>query len=119
MGLKYVGYVDLPPHAKPGGFDHAAVHSRRGLLYVAHTANDAVDVIDCATNTYLRSIPHLTRVAGALVSEEHDLVFTSNRAENTVGICSPARRESVPRATAGVGATGLADSSDHRPLVAA
>ena len=26
---------------------------------MAHTANDAVDVIDCATNTYLRSIPHL------------------------------------------------------------
>ena len=50
MTLKHSGYVDLPPHAAPGGFDHAAVHGGRGLLYVAHTANDAIDVIDCTTN---------------------------------------------------------------------
>jgi hypothetical protein len=77
--------------AASGGFDHAAVHGRRGLLYVAHTANDAVDVIDCAANRYLRSIPGLGAVAGALVSEADDLVFTSNRGENTVGIFSAAR----------------------------
>src|SRR5881296_4713252 len=119
MGLKHVGYVDLPPHAKPGGFDHAAVHSRRGLLYVAHTANDAVDVIDCTTNTYLRSLPHLTGVAGALVSESHDLVFTSNRGEDTVGIFSPSREESVAKVKVGVGPNGLAYGADHRLLLAA
>jgi len=41
MALDHVGYIDLPPHASAGGFDHAAVHAPRGLLYVAHTANDA------------------------------------------------------------------------------
>src|SRR2546426_1116680 len=119
MGLKHVGYVDLPPHAKPGGFDHAAVHSRRGLLYVAHTANDAVDVIDCTTNTYLRSIPHLTGVAGALVSEAHNLVFTSNRGENTVGIFSPSGQEAVAKVNVGVGPNGLAYGADQRLLLAA
>jgi DNA-binding beta-propeller fold protein YncE len=84
--LELLGYVELPAHVGRGAFDHAAVHGGRGLLYVAHTANDAVDVIDCATNRYLRSIPDLPAVAGALVSEAHDLVFTSNRGENTVGI---------------------------------
>src|SRR5262249_35012331 len=72
MTLEHVGYVDLPKHVGTGGFDHAAVDERRGLCYVAHTANDAVDVIDCAAGTYLRSIPGLPRVAGALVSEAHD-----------------------------------------------
>ena len=110
--LEHVGYVDLPPHTKPGGFDHAAVHGGRGLLYVAHTANDAVDVIDCTTNTYLRSIPHLTRVAGALVSETHDLVFTSNRGEDTVGIFSPSREETVAKVKVGVGPNGLAYGAD-------
>src|SRR5881296_1533961 len=119
MGLKHVGYVDLPPHAKPGGFDHAAVHSRRGLLYVAHTANDAVDVIDCTANTYLRSIPHLTGVAGALVSEAHDLVFTSNREEDTVGIFSPSREATVAKVKVGVGPNGLAYDAGHRLLLAA
>ena len=119
MALEHVGYVDLPPHGTPGGFDHAAVHGGRGLLYVAHTANDMVDVIDCATDTYLRSIPNLSRVAGALVSETHDLVFTSNRGENTVGIFSPARDEAVARVKVGVGPNGLAYATDHRLLLAA
>ena len=46
MTLEYVGTVGLPPHVKDAGFDHAAVDSFRGRLYVAHTANDAIDIID-------------------------------------------------------------------------
>jgi DNA-binding beta-propeller fold protein YncE len=119
MALEHVGYVDLPPHTASGGFDHAAVHGPRGLLYVAHTANDAVDVIDCASLTYLRSIPHLPRVAGALVSEAHDLVFTSNRGEDTVGIFSPSRETTVASVKVGIGPNGLAYATDRRLLLAA
>lgn len=119
MALEHVGYIDLPPHAQPGGFDHAAVHGGRGLLYVAHTANDAVDVVDCATLKYLRSIPRLTRVAGALVSETHDLVFTSNRGEDTVGIFSSSRDETVTKVKVGVGPNGLAYAANRRVLLAA
>lgn len=119
MTLERVGHVDLPSHARPGGFDHAAVHGGRGLLYVAHTASDALDVIDCAARTYLRSIPRLTGVAGALVSEDHDLVFTSNRGEDTVGIFSPAREEAVVKVEVGVGPNGLAYDPGRRLLLAA
>src|SRR3989442_4905930 len=119
MALEHVGHIDLPAHAKPGGFDHAAVHGPRGRLYVAHTANDAIDVIDCAANSYLRSVPHLTGVAGALVSEEHDLVFTSNRGEDTVGIFSPAPEEAVARVKVGVRPNGLAYDHGRRLLLAA
>jgi DNA-binding beta-propeller fold protein YncE len=86
MGLELLGFTDLPENLKPGGFDHAAVHCGLGGLYVAHTANDTLDVIDSVQDRYLHSIPGLTGVAGALVSEEQNLVFTSNRGENTVGI---------------------------------
>ena len=86
MSLKLQGYIDLPGHQQDGGFDHAAIHPAKHLLYAAHTSNDALDVIDCASDLYLRSIPNLTGVAGALVSEERDLIFTSNRGEDTVSI---------------------------------
>lgn len=119
MTLEHVGYVDLPPHARPGGFDHAAVHGPRGRLYVAHTANDALDVIDCTTKTYLRSIPDLAGVAGALVSEDHDLVFTSNRGENTVAILSPTRDQAVAKVKVGVRPNGLAYDARRRLLLAA
>ncbi len=108
MALQHAGHIELPPHAKPGGFDHAAVHRRTGRLYVAHTANDALDVIDCGANQYLGSIPDLTGVAGALVSEERDLVFTSNRGENTVGIFSPDDEKTVAKVAVGTRPNGLA-----------
>ena len=119
MILEQIGEVQLPAHDKPGGFDHAAVHGPRGRLYVAHTANDALDVIDCTTNTYLGSIPRLGGVAGALVSEEHDLVFTSNRAESTVGIFPPDQEEALVKVKVGLRPNGLAYDAGRRLLLAA
>lgn len=108
MILEQVGEIPLPAHRTPGGFDHAAVHGPRQQLYVAHTANSALDVIDCETSKYLRSIPRFEAVAGALVSEQHDLVFTSNRGENTVGIFAAGHEEALTKVTVGVKPNGLA-----------
>ena len=70
MSLELLGYIELPGNIRPGGFDHAAVHCGLGRLYVAHTANDCLDVIDCVNDRYLHSIANLTAVAGALFSDE-------------------------------------------------
>ncbi len=43
--MKHVGYIELPEHRGAGGFDHADVHAPSDRLYVAHTGNDAMDVI--------------------------------------------------------------------------
>lgn len=107
MTLELTGYVDLPPHIKAGGFDHAAVHTQLKRLYVAHTANDSVDVIDCVEDRYLHSIPSLAGVAGALVSEEGNLIFTSNRAENTVGIFAPNDENGLIKIPVGIRPNGL------------
>jgi len=119
MSLRHLGYVELPAHVRPGGFDHAAVHRATTHVYVAHTINDAVDVIDGAGDRYLHSIPGLTGVAGALVSEERDLVFTSNRGENTVGIFSLDEEESVARVAVGIRPNGLAYDPRRNLLLAA
>jgi DNA-binding beta-propeller fold protein YncE len=119
MGLKHVGDIDLPAHQREGGFDHAAVHGRRGLLYVAHTANDAVDVIDTREGRYVGSITGVKGVAGALVDEGQDLVFTSNRGENTVGIFSPQSEDAVDKVAAGVRPNGLAYDPDRGVLLCA
>jgi DNA-binding beta-propeller fold protein YncE len=119
MSLEHLGCIDLPPHVKPGGFDHAAVHRATGRVYVAHTANDALDVIDGNSNRYLRSIPSLAGVAGALVSDEHDLIFTSNRGENTVGIFSPGQESSLVKVPVGMRPNGLAYDPGRSRLLAA
>ena len=119
MGLRLVGDVELPAHLGEGGFDHAAIHHRRDRLYVAHTANDAVDVIDTRADRYVRSITGLKGVAGALVDEGQDLVFTSNRGENTVGIFSPQSEDTVEKVPAGLRPNGLAYDSVRGVLLCA
>jgi DNA-binding beta-propeller fold protein YncE len=119
MGLELLGYIELPENLKPGGFDHAAVHSGLGRLYVAHTANDTLDVIDSAQDRYLHSIPGLTGVAGALVSDEQSLVFTSNRGENTIGIFRPDDEASLAKIAVGIRPNGLAYDSVKSLLLAA
>jgi DNA-binding beta-propeller fold protein YncE len=117
--LRHRGFIELPPHAKAGGFDHAAVHEPTGRIFVAHTANDAVDVIDMAAQKYVGSIEGLSAVAGALVAPGPELVFTSNRGENTVGIFRCGDFASVDRIGAGVRPNGLAcDPEGARLLVA-
>src|SRR5437899_866467 len=115
MILEQIAEVPLPAHDKPGGFDHAAVHGPRGQLYVAHTANNAVDVIDCSTHAYLGSISGLEGVAGALVCEDQDLVFTSNRGEDSVGIFPAGQPEALVKVK--VGRRRLFCACDGKALV--
>ena len=119
MALRPAGHIDLPAHATPGGFDHAAIHARTDRLYVAHTANDAVDVIDCARQAYVSSISGLAAVAGVLVSEERDLAFTSNRGEDTVGIYAPGAEDSLTKVPVGIRPNGLAFDARRGILLAA
>ncbi|MFO1158648.1 MAG: hypothetical protein U1E60_07400 [Reyranellaceae bacterium] len=119
MPLHLTGHVDLPSNKGSGGFDHAAVHAATGHVYVAHTANSAVDVFDPATAKYLYSIPGLTAVAGALVSDESQLVFTSNRGENTIGVFAPGADPKVTKIAVGVRPNGLAYDASRRLVLAA
>jgi len=119
VSLQHRGFVNLPPHVKDGGFDHAAVHEASGRVYVAHTANDAIDVIDIEAHKHIGSVPGLTAVAGALVSESSNLVFSSNRGENTIGIFEPADVPRVEKVDVGIRPNGLAYDPRRARLLSA
>lgn len=97
MSLRLLGYIELPAHAKEGGFDHAAVHHESSRLYVAHTCNDDVDVVDSNSDRFCLSIHGLKGVAGVLVSDERGLLFTANRGENTISIFAASRENEMVR----------------------
>lgn len=119
MPLQLVGHAALPANNGSGGFDHAAAHAATGHVYVAHTANSTVDVLDPATLKHLYSIPGLTAVAGALVSDESQLVFTSNRGENTIGVFAPGPDPEVTKIAVGERPNGLAYDARRRLVLAA
>jgi DNA-binding beta-propeller fold protein YncE len=119
MALEQEGFIDLPAHVGGGGFDHAAVHTATGRCYVAHTANDAIDVVDLVARKYVGSIPGLVGVAGALVDERTDQVFTSNRGEDTIAIFTPSSDAAVAKVAVGVRPNGLAYDPSRQRLLAA
>lgn len=119
MTFKLTGHVDLPPHKAEGGFDHAAVHAASGHVYVAHTANSAVAIFDPVSRKLLHSVPNLAAVAGALVSDESQLVFTSNRGENTIGVFAPGPDPKVTKIAVGQRPNGLAYDARRRLVLAA
>jgi hypothetical protein len=108
MTLRLLRHIELPAHRSSGGFDHADVHSPTDRVYVAHTANDSIDVIDCAQDRYVESFPGFTAVAGALVSKSRGLVFTTNRGENTVSVFTPGAERNAFKIGVGVKPNGVA-----------
>ena len=117
--LRPAGHVELPAHQGKGGFDHAAVHAASGHVYVAHTANDAIDVFDPAARRFLFSVPGLPGVAGALVSDEAQLIFSSNRGADTIGVIAPGPNPAVRTFDVGVRPNGLAYDHSRQLVLAA
>lgn len=93
MPLRTLESVVLPPHRAQGGFDHATVHRSADRLYVAHTANDTVEVIDLDRRVHAATLEGFPGVAGAAVSEEGSLLVCTCRGEGTVSLAAlcPAR----------------------------
>jgi len=119
MALRLLGHIELPPNRGTGGFDHADVHLASDRLYVAHTSNDALDVIDMVRDRYVASIDDLAGVAGALVSDARNLVFTSNRGENTVSVFAPGAERDAFKLPVGMKPNGLAFDPASGVLIAA
>ncbi len=117
--LQPLGFIALPPHTGKGGFDHAAPHVASGHIYVAHTANDAVDVFDPASGRHLFSIPDLPGAAGVLVSDEAQLIIASARRENTIGVFGPGPGPAVRKAEVGVQPNGLAFDAGRGTILVA
>ena len=115
MSLVRTGFIALPPGARRG-FDHADVCRAGRRMYVAHTGADRVDVLDCQGRTFLRSLPDLPGVAGVLVDEEHDLLFTSDRAAARVSVFRCSDERLLGRVGVGPHPNGLAYDRRRRRL---
>src|SRR5256885_756084 len=105
----------------PGkGFDHADTFQgpTESRLYVAHTAMDAVDVIACRTNTYLRSLEGLPGVAGVLIDTDHDLLATSDRGAARVSLYRCSDEQLIARVAVGPRPNGLAYDRRRRRVFA-
>ena len=117
MSLGHVGFVPIPAGATPG-FDHADIYRAGRRVYVAHTGADRVEVLDCRTQTFLRSLPDLPGVAGVLIDKEHALLFTSDRGAARVSVFHCSSEQLRGRVEVGPHPNGLAYDRRRRRLYA-
>src|SRR5205814_2358161 len=116
MSLVRTGFIPIPQGATPG-FDHADVFPRGRRMYVAHTGTDRIEVLDCETRTHLHALPaELPGVAGVLIDEEHDLLFSSDRAVARVSVFRCSDEQLLGRVDVGPHPNGLAYDVKRRRL---
>src|SRR5256886_17624597 len=114
--LVRAGFIPIPPGGKPG-FDHADVYRIGRRMYVAHTGADRIEVLDCEARTYLRSLPiELPGVAGVLIDEEHDLLFSSDRGAARVSVFRCSDERLLGQVDVGPHPNGLAYDRERRRL---
>ena len=116
MSLARVGFIAIPSGEKPG-FDHADVHRQRRRIYVAHTGADRIEVLDCNARTYLRALPAaLPGVAGVLIDEQQDLLFSSDRGAARVSVFRCSDEQLLAQVEVGPHPNGLAYDRTRRQL---
>jgi DNA-binding beta-propeller fold protein YncE len=116
MSLVRAGFIPIPPGAKPG-FDHADVFLRGRRMYLAHSGADRIDVLDCKSRGYLRALPvELPGVAGVLVDQDEDLLFSSDRAAARVSIFRCSDEQLLGQVEVGPHPNGLAYDRAGRRL---
>jgi hypothetical protein len=116
--LETQGFIPIPPGASQG-FDHADVYDAGGAaqrIYVAHTGADRIDVIDCQTNSFLHSLTELPGVAGVLIDNRHDLLFSSDRGCARASIFRASDEELLGQVAVGAHPNGLAYDLVRRHL---
>lgn len=117
--MELVGDVQLPAHAGPGGFDHGDVHQATGRIFIAHTANGTIEVVDGEQLRHLATIPDCQEASGVLCPPSADLVIAAARGTGEVLFIDPARLWPKSRVAVGGRPNGLAwDSRRQRVLVA-
>jgi DNA-binding beta-propeller fold protein YncE len=115
VSLVRTGLIEVPVGARPG-FDHADTYRSGRRMYVAHTGADRVEVLDCEQRTFSHSLPDLPGVAGVLIDEQGDLLFTSDRAASRVSVFRCSDEQLLGQVEVGPHPNGLAYDSKRRRL---
>jgi DNA-binding beta-propeller fold protein YncE len=113
------GYVALPPHGA-GDFDHGDVHLKTGRVFVAHTANDTLEVIDGGRLALDRTVPGCPAGSGVLCAQGDDgLIFAAARGAGKVLVLDPVSCALRNEIAVGPKPNGLAWDSGRQHLLVA
>jgi len=90
---------DLAPGGRPTRWDYAFVDQREHRLYVAHGTQ--TDIIDTAQDTLIGQLADTRGVHGIATADELGVVFTSNGADDEIGVYDLATQKRLRSIKAG------------------
>ena len=118
MALILRGYIDLPAHTT-GGFDHGDVDQASGRVFVAHTANGTIEVVDGVNPIHLATLPDCPEASGVLCVQELGLTFAAARGAGMVLLIDSRSLAIRRKISVGPKPNGLAWDSARRQLLVA
>lgn len=118
MSLIFSKYIDLPRH-NSGGFDHGDVDSASGKIFVAHTANHSIDIIDGEMLAYAGSISGCPGASGVLCAQQEALTFAVARATGKILVINSKSDAVLSEISVGSKPNGLAWDSKRKVLLVA
>lgn len=116
--LKHLTDVPLPAHGS-GGFDHADIHLESGRVFMAHTANGSVEVIDGENLRHERTIEGCPEASGVLCAQKEGLVFAAARGAGKILTIDAKSQRLLHKFQAGTKPNGLAWDSKRKHLLVA
>jgi DNA-binding beta-propeller fold protein YncE len=120
VSLTLGGHVKLPPHTTGGGFDHGDVHAATGRLFIAHTANESVEVVDGEALKHESTVPGCPDASGVLCTQgAAALVFAAARGAGKVLVLDPLSCQVHREITVGPNPNGLAWDAGRGQLLVA
>lgn len=119
MALRLRGEVHLPAHCGAGGFDHGDIHLPTGRVFVAHTANGTVEVIDGPRLQHLATIDDCAEASGVLSCPDTDFVVAAARGAGHILVIEHATPSVKRRISVGGRPNGLAWDAHRRHILVA
>ena len=88
-------------------FDH-----RLDRLYVPHTSNNSLDIVDVKTNRVVGTVLHLASVKAVALTPDPSIIFTSDATDGTVSVVNVPELKIVQTVTVG----GEPDAIEYDPV---
>src|ERR1700756_1147680 len=88
LPLTAVGNIQMPHETKAiiPLFDLLTVDERRGILYVPHTSNSALEVVDTRTRKVIESIGGLPGARGVALTPDPNVIFVSDSTGGSIAV---------------------------------
>jgi len=86
LPLTFEGNIQLPRDTGLPSIDLLDLDYRNGRLYVPHSSNNALDIVDSRSGTYIGSVSNLPGVKAVTLTADPNIVYTSNATNGTASV---------------------------------